>query len=49
MASPKSKASKTSATTSANAGVGATGKVFVGGSDKPECLLVRGILGSMRR
>ena len=49
MASPKSKASKTSASTSANAGVDAGGKIFVGKSDKPECLLVREILGSMRR
>jgi hypothetical protein len=49
MASPKGKASKMSATTSANAGVDAAGKVFVDKSDKPECLLVREILSSMRR
>src|SRR5258708_6800563 len=41
MASPKSKASKTSATTSANAGVEAAGKVFVGKSDKPEYLTLK--------
>ena len=38
MASPKSKASKTSAGASASTGVDAAGKVFVGKSDKPEYL-----------
>src|SRR5216684_5762290 len=41
MASPKSKASKTSASTSPNAGVAAAGKVFVGKSDKPEYLTLK--------
>jgi uncharacterized protein len=41
MASPKSKASKTGASTSANAGVDAAGKVFVGKSDKPEYLTLK--------
>jgi DNA helicase HerA-like ATPase len=44
MASPKSKASKTSkasANTSANASVDATGKIFVGKSDKPEYLTLK--------
>src|SRR5882757_6201983 len=41
MASPKNKASKTSASTSANAGVDAAGKIFVGKSDKPEYLTLK--------
>jgi DNA helicase HerA-like ATPase len=41
MASPKNKASKTSASTSANAGIDAVGKIFVGKSDKPEYLTMK--------
>jgi Cdc6-like AAA superfamily ATPase len=41
MASPKSKESKTSAGTSANASVEASGKIFVGKSDKPEYLTLK--------
>jgi hypothetical protein len=46
MASRTSKASKAIET---NTSVDADGKVCVGKNDKAECLLVRGILGSMRR
>jgi hypothetical protein len=57
MASPKSKASKTSTSTSmsANAGVDASGKIFLARSVAGQVgsqlgkALVRGILGSMRR
>ncbi len=41
MASRTSKASKTSASTSASAGVDADGKIFVGKSDKPEHLTLK--------
>src|SRR5260221_9792062 len=41
MASPKSKASKTSASASTNASGDAAGKIFVGKSDKPEYLTLK--------